>query len=236
MRLFLISSSYVYGRGYLDHCIEELASFLGPIREVLFLPFALHDYQRYAISVEERFEELGVKVTSIHLSDNPKIRIEESEAIFVGGGNTFRLLRALYDLELLSSLGRRVAEGVLYIGSSAGANIACPTIRTTNDMPIVPPPSFQALNLVPFNINPHYIEPATDSRHMGESRDARIREFHEENNTPVLALREGSTLRREASRLWLSGIEGAKLFMQDQPPSELGIGASLDFLLLEPSK
>jgi dipeptidase E len=230
MRLLLISSSYIYGGNYLDHCIDEFASSLADVREVLFCPYALRDYDRYTSLVRKRMEKIGVTVTSLHSSVDLLPMIERFQAIFVGGGNTFRLLRELYERDLLAPITRRVKEGALYIGSSAGANIACPTIKTTNDMPIVFPSSFQGLSLVPFNINPHFVDTEAGTRHMGESREARILEFLEENQVPVLGMREGAFLRVEGKRSWLSGTEGARLFINGSPSRELESGASLEFL------
>ena len=196
-RVLLISNSTLFGSGYLDHAETEIRDFLGNAKRVLFIPFALYDRDAYTETARARFEKMGYELTSIH---NPLDRfqaIAETEAIFTGGGNTFRLLKTLYDQYLLGPIRQRVAEGMPYIGSSAGSNIAGPTIRTTNDMPIVQPPSFDALSLVSFQINPHYLDPDPNSKHMGETREKRIAEFLEENDTPVLALREGAMARNE---------------------------------------
>jgi len=192
MNLLLISSSNVHGYGYLDHAEPEIRSVLGGRRRVAFVPFALKDHAGYTARVAERLDRMGVDAFQVGNADD----LRQAEAIFIGGGNTFRLLKALYDRDLLQIIRERVRAGVPYIGSSAGTNVAAPTIKTTNDMPIVEPPSFDALGLVPFQINPHYLDPDPGSTHKGESREERIREFLEENDTPVVGLREGTMLAR----------------------------------------
>src|SRR5262245_12583969 len=173
-RLLLISSSRVYGSGYLDHCEAEIRDFLGGVREVLFIHFAIRDPRGYAGRVRDRLSRMGLAVTSLHEAQDSLAAVHRAESIFIGGGNTFRLLNALYSENVLEATRRQIEAGAPYFGSSAGSNVACPTIKTTNDMPIVQPPSFEALNLVPFNINPHYLDPDPASTHMGEPREERI--------------------------------------------------------------
>jgi dipeptidase E len=171
---------------------------------------------------------LGFELESIHdAHDGPRSAVERAEAIFIGGGNTFRLLDALWRNDLIEPIARRVRGGVPYIGSSAGSNVACVTIKTTNDMPIVQPPAFEALSLVPFNINPHYIDPVPGSTHMGETREERILQFHEENLPPVVGLREGAWLRVDDTVVTLEGSTGARLFRRAQPPEEFLPGSKL---------
>jgi dipeptidase E len=174
---------------------------------------------------------MGYDVESAHRLSNPARGVEEAEAVFAGGGNTFRLLKSLYELELLDPLRRRTSTGMPYIGSSAGSNVAGRTIGTTNDMPIVEPPSFDALGLVPFNLNPHYLDPDPASTHKGETREERIIQFQEENDIPVVALRESAMLRIEGGSASLRGIGGARIFRRGEPPAEVDPGARLDFLL-----
>lgn len=226
-RILLLSTSTVYGGSYLDYAEEEVRDFFGDVRRLIFVPFALHDHATYAAKVREAMEPFGLEVQSLHEAEDAGAAINEAEAIFIGGGNTFRLLKRLYDLDLLEVIRRRVAAGMLYLGSSAGSNVAGPTIRTTNDMPIVEPPSFEALGLVPFQINPHYLDPAPGSTHMGETREERIVQFLEENTTPVLGLREGALVRVEGHDCELRGSLGARLFRRGHAPVELEPGTSL---------
>lgn len=227
-RILLLSTSTVFGSGYLAYAESEIRAFLGDVRRVLFVPFALHDHEGYAAKVREAFARFGYGLDSIHNARSACDAVSSSEAIFVGGGNTFRLLKALYDRELLPPLRSSVASGTRYLGSSAGSNIAAPTIRTTNDMPIVQPPSFDALGLVAFQINPHFVDAVPGSQHMGETREERIAQFLEENDTPVLGLREGAMVGVEAGRARLLGTAGARLFRRGAAPVELQIGSAID--------
>jgi dipeptidase E len=229
MRLLLISTSTLYGSGYLDHCAAAIERVLRPgVSRVLFIPYALFDRDGYAARARERFARMGFELDSIHdTAGSPAAAVERAEAIFVGGGNTFRLLDALWRNDLIEPINRRVRGGVPYIGSSAGSNVACVTIKTTNDMPIVRPPTFDALNLVAFNINPHYLDPIPGSTHMGETREERIAQFHEENLPPVVGLREGAWLRVDDGAVTLEGSTGARLFRRGQPPEEHAPGTRL---------
>lgn len=228
VRILLISNSVQHGSGYLDHCAGAIGELLGSgVRTVLFVPFALHDHDAYTQKVRERFQRMGYGVDGLHESDEPAQAVEAAAAIFIGGGNTFRLLDALYRLELLEPIRQRIRGGMPYLGTSAGSNVACPTIMTTNDMPIVEPPSFAALGLVSFQINPHYLDPDPSSTHQGETRELRIREFLEENDRVVVGLREGSMVRVEGRQARLEGNTGARLFQRDSEPRELAPGASL---------
>lgn len=233
MRLLLISNSTLYGSGYLDHCADAIGSFLGPtIRRVVFVPYAQLDHAGYSARARARFEGMGIALDSVHDAPQGPVRaVEDAHAIFIGGGNTFRLIDALWRRDLVEPIRRRVRAGIPYIGSSAGSNVACPSIRTTNDMPIVQPPSFAALRLVPFNINPHYQDPPAGSTHMGETREQRIAEFHEEHAVPVVGLREGAWIVVDGSTATLQGSTGARLFRRGQVPFELATGSRLDPLL-----
>jgi dipeptidase E len=221
MRLLLISSSVVHGYGYLDHAEPELRRILEGRRSVSFVPFALQNHDAYVAKVRDRLAQIGVAVTGVQQRSD----VEAAEAIFIGGGNTFRLLAQLYARDLVDAIRSRVRnDGIPYIGSSAGTNVATPSIKTTNDMPIVYPPTFDALGFVPFQINPHYLDPDPNSTHKGETREDRIREFHEENATPVVGLREGSMLRVEDGVTSLAGEKTARLFRRGQEPAELPPG------------
>jgi dipeptidase E len=222
-RLLLISSSVVHGHGYLDHSEAAIRELLSGCRSIAFIPFAQHDHAAYTQTVRERFAQMNFEVTQVENAAD----IGSAEAVFIGGGNTFRLLRELYRRELLDAIRQRVAGAMPYIGSSAGTNVATPSIRTTNDMPIVYPPSFEALGLVPFQINPHYLDADPNSTHKGETREDRIREFHEENETPVVGLREGAMLRVEGATVTLTGDRNARIFRRGQEPEEVPPGTQL---------
>jgi dipeptidase E len=229
-RVLLISNSTLYGSGYLDHAETEIRSFLGMVGRVLFVPFALYDRDAYTSMARDRFERMGYGLESIHTAADAEQAVNDAEAVFIGGGNTFRLLKALYDTNVLQTIKRRVAEGIPYIGSSAGSNVAGPTIKTTKDMPIVQPPSFDALGLVPFQISPHFLDPDPNSTHMGETQEERILQFLEENDTPVAGLREGAIVRAENGSHTLKGSSGARIFRKGQEPVETKPGEKLDHL------
>ena len=229
-RVLLISNSTLYGSGYLDHAEGEIRDFLGNAAQVLFVPFALHDRSAYAAMARERFQKMGYGLESIHTAVDAQRAVNDAEAIFIGGGNTFRLLKAIYDADVLQTIQTRVAEGMPYIGSSAGANVAGPTIKTTKDMPIVQPPSFDALGLVPFQISPHFLDPDPNSTHMGETQEERILQFLEENDTPVAGLREGAMVRVEKGSTVLKGSSGARIFRKGHDPVETNPGEQLDHL------
>ncbi|XP_033744822.1 alpha-aspartyl dipeptidase-like [Pecten maximus] len=232
-RLLLISNSTLHGGGYLEHCTDQIKTFLREVKRVLFVPYALHDRDEYANIARKAFKAMGYELDSIHTQPIPIEAVKKAEAVFIGGGNTFRLLTTLYKEGLVDEIKHRVEQdGVPYIGSSAGSNVATFSINTTNDMPIVYPPSFLAINLVPFNINAHYTEPAPGSTHMGETREARIKQYHEYPDAPpVLGMREGCMLLVEGDKATLMGQNGAKLFVRGVDPKEIDMGADLSFLL-----
>lgn len=223
MRLLLISSSKVHGYGFLDHSEPEIRAFLGAGRRVAFVPFASRDHDGYISTVRERLGRMELDV--IPIDD-----LDRADAIFAGGGNTFRLLKTLYERNLLNAIRDRVRSGIPYLGSSAGTVIAAPTMRTTNDMPIVEPPSLTAFGLIPFQINPHYLDADPQSTHKGETREDRIREFLEENDTPVVGLREGSMLRVEDDTTTLLGDKPARIFRRGHDPVEVEPGGIDKFL------
>jgi dipeptidase E len=210
----------------------------GPLQRLLFVPYALQDHDKYVQVLAERGINAGYDLDGIHRHADPRAAVENAEAIFIGGGNTFRLLNELYHRDLPDTIRARVQAGLPYLGISAGSNVACPTIMTTNDMPIVQPASFAALGLVPFQINPHYFTGQTHVKteagyveHFGETRDDRIREFHELNDTPVIGLWEGGVLRIENGRMELLGA-AARIFHKGQEPVDVTAGARLDDLLV----
>ena len=231
--LLLVSTSTVQGTGYLDHCAEAIRDVFGGLKRILFVPYALHDRDAYADEVGERFARFDLRVDAIHSFDDPRAAVADAQGIFIGGGNTFRLLKTLYDESLIGVIRKKALAGMPYLGTSAGSNVACATMMTTNDMPIVYPPSFEALALVPFQINPHYLDPPPGSTHMGETRETRIKEFHEENEAAVLGLREGAMLRVRDVKMTLEGQRGARLLRRGMEPEELEPGARLDSLLKE---
>lgn len=230
-KLLLASSSRVHGTSFLEHCREAIRKHFSGIDEVLFIPYALQDHDQYEKKVAQAMGLAGLGLKSIHHWDNPIEAVEQSQGMFIGGGNSFRLLKSLYDRQLITPIRDAVQNrGTPYMGSSAGTNMACPTIRTSNDMPIVEPPSFDSLGFVPFQINPHFIDADPSSTHKGETREQRLAEFHEENSTVVVGLREGSWLEIEGGKCSLCGKTGMKLFRPNQVPEEIGPG-QVDFLL-----
>ena len=234
MKILLISNSTLHGRGYLDHAESEIKDILGGGKRILFFPFALQDRDGYAAKARARFAAFDCELTSAHVAADPGVALSNTDAIFIGGGNTFRLLKALQDFGWIEPIRERVRSGVPYIGSSAGSNVAGPTIRTTNDMPIVEPRSFDALGLVPFQLNPHFQDPDPSSTHMGETREERIIQFHEENETPVVGLREGAWLRVGAGSVVLGGTRGARIFRRGETPVEKITGDELSSLIGAP--
>ena len=210
---------------------SEIRSFLGDAQRVLFFPFALHDRDAYTATVRKRLRDIGYAVQSTHETAAPQKAVEETDAIFIGGGNTFRLVKALQDLDLIEVIRRKVEGGAPYIGSSAGANVAGPTIKTTKDMPIVQPRSFDSLGLVPFQISPHYLDPDPNSTHMGETQEERILQFLEENDTPVVGIREGAWLLCNDGAVTLKGQTGARIFRRGHVPVEVTPGNDISKLV-----
>jgi dipeptidase E len=232
-RLLLISSSRTHGTSFLEHCREAIIAHFSGIERVVFVPYALSNRDAYARLCRAAFEPMGFKVDSLHDSSDPVTTIANAQALFTGGGNTFRLLATLYELNLIVPLRQAILGGTPYMGSSAGTNIVCPTIQTTNDMPIVEPPSFTALNAIPFQINPHFIDADPGSTHQGETREKRLSEYLEENETPVLGIREGCWLNIDGSKGSVNGRSGAVLFQRNQPPQAIESGGRLDHLLVD---
>jgi len=233
-RILLLSTSTVHGSGFLEYCTQEIADHFQGCGSVLFVPYASPggmSYDEYTDRVARQFAAIGLGVEAIHTRPEPALAVGEAAGLFIGGGNTFLLLRELYRQDLLRQIRRRVEEGMPYMGSSAGSNVAGLTIGTTNDMPIVHTPSFDALGLVPFNLNPHYLDPDPDSTHMGETRQTRIQEFHMQNQEPVIGLREGAWLRVAGPAMRLEGRSGARLFRNDGEPEELAAGSDLSDML-----
>jgi len=234
MRLLLISNSTNPGEPYLDYPKNNIKSFLGNKQvKSLFIPFAAvtFSFDAYEEKVSERFREIGYEIVSVHRFSDPVAAVKEASAIVVGGGNTWKLLKMIRDNKLIEAIRQKVISGTPYIGWSAGSNMACPTIRTTNDMPVVEPDSFSAFNLIPFQINPHYLD-ANPVGHAGETREQRIEEFIEANpGIYVAGLREGCMLLRENLKLNLIGTRSMRLFKKGTVPVELTSNDDLSFLL-----
>ena len=218
--------------------VAAMHAFFGDVGRLLFVPYALRDHDGYVKVMTERGLHAGYELDGIHHHADPVRAVEEARGIFIGGGNTFRLLNDLYRFGLLDVIRDRVRHGLPYLGVSAGTNVACPAVKTTNDMPIVQPPSLDALGLVPFQVNPHYFTGQTFVKgadgsyheHFGETRDDRIREFHEMNDTPVVGLWEAGLLRCEGGRVELSGA-AARVFRKGQPAVDVPPGTDLAALL-----
>jgi dipeptidase E len=229
MRLLLLSNSVAPGRGFLEHALESISVAMGTGRRLLFFAYASLDPDGYAEVMQAALRQLDVEVVPAHRREDLVRELDLADAIFVGGGNSFRLLKAFQDRGLLEAVRKRALEGLPYLGASAGSNLACPTIRTTNDMPIVEPRSLVALRLVPFQINPHYIDP--DAAPFAETRDERIGEFLHENDVPVVGLREGAWLDVCDDSVVLGGPTGGRLFQRGTETRDLLPGSNLGDLL-----
>ena len=226
-RLLLLSNSTSHDGGYLDHAMTAILELFAGAKRMVFVPFAIHDHAAYTARVRERFAVEGIDVEGLAAGAGGVRALDRAEAVFVGGGNTFRLLDALQRAGFVEPLRRRALEGMPYLGSSAGSVIAAPTLKTTNDMPIVRPESFEALGLVPFQVNAHYFDADPESKHMGETREERLREYLEENDMPVVGLREGAWLRVAGDEVRLEGRAGARLFRRGGEPVEFQPGQLL---------
>jgi dipeptidase E len=229
--LLLLSNSVSPGLGVLEHALAEIGGMVPPGSKLLFLPQASSEPDRYTQVMTSALAPLSVRVCGAQAVADPVRELDGADAVFTGGGNSFRLLRVLQASGLLAAIRERVAAGMPYLGASAGANVACPTIRTTNDMPIVQPASLDALGLIPFQINPHYLDPDPHSPHQGETRPQRIREFLEENDVPVLALREGSWLRVSGSVARVGGLAGGIIFTRHEGERGVSPGNDVSHLL-----
>ncbi|MFV0566255.1 MAG: dipeptidase PepE [Flavobacteriaceae bacterium] len=230
--IIIASTSTVHGSGYLEYLLSELRIFFKHAQQILFIPYARPggiSHDDYTNKAKEAFLKINKTVVGIHEFKNPVEAVAKAEAIFVGGGNTFVLTTQLYKNNIIEILQTAVKNGTPYLGTSAGSNICGLTIKTTNDMPIVYPPSFKALGLVPFNINPHYLDPDANSTHMGETRETRIKEFHHYNTPPVVGLREGSWLQVNGNTITLKGTLTARIFEYNKTPYELPPGSEIGF-------
>ncbi|HEX8268889.1 MAG TPA: dipeptidase PepE [Flavobacterium sp.] len=231
--LIIASTSTLYGGGYLDYLMPELTKFFNGCKKLVFIPYARPggiSHDQYTQRVRLAFEKINITVVGLHEDDDPKETLRGAEAIFTGGGNTFLLVAQLYRFGVMDVLADVIKNGTPYLGTSAGSNITGLTMQTTNDMPIVYPPSFQTLGLVPFNINPHYLDPDPSGTHMGETREMRIKEFHNFNTIPVVGLREGSWLMVKGDTVTLKGELTARLFRANEVAAELESEGDLSFI------
>lgn len=233
-KIIIASTSTIYGGQYLDYLLQDLATFFKDINEVLFIPFARPNgisHDGYTLKAREAFHKIDKNIVGIHKFVNPNQAINEAKAIFTGGGNTFVLVNELYKRGILSELKAVISNGTPYLGTSAGSNICGLTMNTTNDMPIVLPPSFKTLGVVPFNINPHYLDPQPNLKHMGETRETRIKEFHAFNTQTVVGLREGSWIHVNNEELILKGKDTARVFEYEREPYEVESGFNFNKLI-----
>ena len=232
-KIIIASTSTVHGSGYLEYLLPELELFYKNTGTIIFVPYARPggiSHDMYTETASKAFKKINKTVKSLHEFSDPINAVSKAEGIFVGGGNTFVLINQLYKNNLIKPLQNAVMSGVPYLGTSAGSNICGLTINTTNDMPIVYPPSFNTLALVPFNINPHYLDPDPNSTHMGETRETRIQEFHKFNTQPVIGLREGSYLNVKGDEIILKGRHSARIFTYNNKPFELETNSNLSFI------
>lgn len=231
--IIIASTSTLHGGEYLEYLLAELRTHFKDCRTILFIPYARPggiSHEDYTSKVALAFSKINIKVKGIHEYENPTEAITNAEGIFTGGGNTFLLVTQLYKNNIMTTLADVVKAGTPYLGTSAGSNICGLSMQTTNDMPIIYPPSFQTLGLIPFNLNPHFLDADLQSKHMGETRETRINEFHSFNSAPVLGLREGSWLDVKGSKVILKGNLSARLFRKDQLPVEIESEIDLGFL------
>ncbi|MGK0326076.1 MAG: dipeptidase E [Polaribacter sp.] len=229
-KLIIASTSTIHGSGYLEYLLPTLTTFFADVKTILFIPYARPggiSYNDYTKIAEKAFAKINIAVKGIHEFNNTKEAIQNAEAIFTGGGNTFELVNQLYKNDVILTLKQVLENGTPYLGTSAGSNICGVDMKNTNDMPIVYPPSFTTLGIIPFNINAHYLDPLEGSTHMGETRETRIKEFHVFNEVPVLGLREGSWLQVLGDVISLEGTLCARLFKQNKQPVELESGVEV---------
>ena len=231
--MIIASTSSLHGGDYLEYLLPELITHFENCKTILFIPFARPSgisHEEYTKKVSLTLFKIGKEVKGIHEYDDYPTAIKNAEGIFTGGGNTFLLVTQLYKNDCMIALAKAVKNGTPYLGTSAGSNICGLTMQTTNDMPIIYPPSFKTLGLIPFNLNPHYLDADLHSKHMGETRETRIKEFHSFNTIPVLGLREGSWLDVKGDKIILKGNLTARLFRQNHIPQEIKTGADLSLL------
>lgn len=230
MNIILASTSTLFGGAYLEYLKEEILNLYHGIDEIIFIPFARPggiSHDDYTEKARSFFETINIKVKGLHEFDNKSEAINEAKGYFTGGGNTFLLVKTLHEENLMKVLKQNIESGKPYLGCSAGCNIGGQNMKTTNDMPIVYPPSFDCMGLVPFNINPHYLDPNPELKHNGETRETRIKEFLTQNNMKVVGLREGNWIRRINDTITVEGCELTRIFEKDKEPYEIESGRQL---------
>ena len=230
MNIILASTSTIFGGEYLEYLREELIQLYKGIDEIIFVPFARPggiSHDDYTAKARSFFETINIKVRGLHEFDNKTEALHNAQGYFTGGGNTFLLVKTLHEEGLMSVLKENVENGKAYLGCSAGSNIGGQNMKTTNDMPIVYPPSFECMGLVPFNLNPHYLDPNPELKHNGETRETRIREFLTQNDLKVVGLREGNWIRRIGNMITVEGSELTRIFEKGKEPYEIEAGASV---------
>lgn len=230
MNIILASTSTLFGGNYLEYLTPEIEKLFSGINEIIFIPFARPggiSHDDYTEKVGIFFASLSIKVKGLHEFENKTEALKSAKGIFTGGGNTFLLVKTLHEENLMKVVKENVVNGTPYLGCSAGSNIGGLNMKTTNDMPIVYPPSFECMGLVPFNINPHYLDPNPDLKHNGETRETRIMEFLTQNDTKVVGLREGNWIRKVGNQITVEGKELTRIFEKDKAPYEIAPGAEL---------
>ncbi len=231
--LIIASTSTLHNGTYLDYLLSEIEVLFSNCDTVIFIPYAQPSgisYDQYSEIVSTAFAKINKKIVGLHTFENPVEALKNAEGIFTGGGNTFLLVKQLYENNVMQTLKSVVNTGTPYLGTSAGSNITGVSMQTTNDMPIVFPPSFETLSAINFNLNPHYLDPDNNSKHMGETRETRIKEFHAFNDIPVLGLREGSWLEIKGDTILLKGALTARLFEKNKLPVEINPESNLNYL------
>jgi len=227
MNIILASTSTLFGGNYLEYLKDEIIQLYKGIDEVIFIPFARPggiSHHEYTSKAAEFFAQIDIKIKGLHEFEDQISAIQHAKGFFTGGGNTFLLVKTLHENQLMNILKENVMSGKPYLGCSAGSNIAGQNMKTTNDMPIVYPPSFECMGLVPFNINPHYLDPNPEIKHNGETRETRIKEFLTQNETKVIGLREGNWIRRIGNKITVEGTESTRIFENGKEPYEIASG------------
>lgn len=232
--LLIVSTSTVHGKPYLSYLTDEIKAHFQGVTEIVFIPFARPSglsWDAYTEVARKYFEGIGISVKGIHEFENRKKAIENAQGVFTGGGNTFVLLKEVWESEIMETLRQKITDGLPYMGTSAGSNITGQNVKNTNDMPIVYPPTFEAIGAIPFNINPHYLDPDPSSKHMGETRETRIKEYLTFNDLRVVGLREGSYLKVHGDSISLGGELSMRVFEKGKEPYEIETGGDISFLL-----